>query len=162
MELESPYQSLIEQLLMQIEACYSRAGELNNIRLHGDFHLGNILWRDDMPIIVDLDDCRSGPAIQDIWLLLSGDRVYMTARLQDVMSGYRDFCDFDARELHILEALRTMRMIHYAAWLAQRWSDPAFPLAFPWFASNRYWDEHILGLREQAGLMQEPPLQLEF
>jgi len=159
-ELEVAYESLIDQLVEQIEGCYARAGQLPEIRLHGDFHLGNILWRDDAPIIVDLDDCRTGPAVQDIWLLLSGDRPYMAARLQNVMEGYLDFCDFNPRELHLVEALRTMRMVHYASWLAKRWQDPAFPRAFPWFDSPRYWDEHILSLREQAALMQEPPLPL--
>jgi Ser/Thr protein kinase RdoA (MazF antagonist) len=129
-----------------------------NIRLHGDCHPGNILWTDDGPHIVDFDDARTGPAIQDLWMFLSGDRSYMTARLADLLEGYTQFYDFNPAELHLVEALRTMRLIHYAAWLARRWEDPAFPLAFPWFNSMNYWEDQILILREQAALMNEPAL----
>jgi len=156
--LEIAYRSLAEELIRRIEACYLRAGKPHIIRVHGDCHAGNILWTDGGPHIVDLDDARMGPAIQDLWMFLSGDRAYMTARLADLLAGYTEFRDFDARELHLLEALRTLRMMHYAAWLARRWDDPAFPPAFPWFNSPRYWDEHILSLREQAAMMDEPPL----
>ena len=157
-ELEIPYRTLAEDLLERIRTCFARAGELRYLRLHGDCHPGNILWTDSGPHIVDFDDARMGPAIQDLWMFLSGDRRYMTARLADLLVGYTDFHDFDPRELHLVEALRTLRMMHYAAWIARRWNDPAFPLAFPWFGSNRYWEEHILTLREQAALMDEPPL----
>ncbi|MEA1889904.1 MAG: serine/threonine protein kinase [Pseudomonadota bacterium] len=152
------YQGLTADLIKQIEQCFDRAGEINNIRLHGDCHPGNILWTDKGPHIVDFDDARTGPAIQDLWMFLSGDRAYMTARLADLLEGYTQFYDFNAAELHLVEALRTMRLIHYAAWLARRWDDPAFPLAFPWFNSMNYWEEQILILREQASLMNEPPL----
>ncbi|MFC1665054.1 serine/threonine protein kinase [Pseudomonadota bacterium] len=157
-EIEAAYRSLAEDLIIRVNHCYQRAGDIDIIRLHGDCHLGNILWRDDRFHIVDLDDARSGPAMQDLWMLLSGDRAYMTARLADILEGYGQFCDFDPSELHLTEALRTLRMINYAAWLAKRWSDPAFPRAFPWFAEPRYWDEHVLALREQAALMDEAPL----
>ena len=156
--LDHAYQTLTGDLIIQIEQCFARAGEIQQIRLHGDCHPGNILWTDDGPHIVDFDDARTGPAIQDLWMFLSGDRHYMTARLADLLEGYTQFYDFNAAELHLVEALRTMRMIHYAAWLARRWDDPAFPLAFPWFNSVDYWENHILSLREQAALMNEPAL----
>jgi Ser/Thr protein kinase RdoA (MazF antagonist) len=107
---------------------------------------------------VDLDDARMGPAVQDLWMFLSGDRSEQTPQLEQLLEGYTEFRSFDARELHLIEALRTLRIMHYSAWLARRWQDPAFPLAFPWFDSDRYWDDHILALREQAALMEEEPL----
>ena len=157
-ELELAYSTLTEDLIGQIRSCYEQAGELPYVRLHGDCHPGNILWTDDGPHLVDLDDARMGPAIQDLWMFLGGERAEMTARLEDVLEGYMQFHHFDPRELHLVEALRTLRMMHHAAWLARRWEDPAFPLAFPYFNTNRYWEEHILALREQAALMNEPPL----
>ena len=157
-ELENSYASLITDLMVRIRRAFEAAGNVTNIRLHGDCHPSNILWRDETPHIVDFDDARMGPAIQDLWMFLSGDRQYATARLADVLEGYTQFRDFDSRELHLIEALRTLRMIHYAAWLARRADDPAFKLAFPWFYTHRYWDDHILALREQAALMDEPPL----
>lgn len=158
MELQRPYAALIDNLLVLIQQRMDEAGELDTIRLHGDFHAGNILWRDDVPHIVDFDDARNGPAVQDIWMMLSGDRQFQTARLGDLLEGYTQFRDFDPRELRLIEPLRTLRMIHYAAWVAKRWEDPAFQLAFPWFASARYWDDHILSLREQEAALTEPPL----
>jgi Ser/Thr protein kinase RdoA (MazF antagonist) len=152
------YESLIRDLRQRIDACYRDAGRVAMIRLHGDFHPGNILWRDEGPQIVDFDDARMGPAIQDLWMFLSGDRAYMTARLADLLDGYTRFCDFNPAELHLLEALRTMRMVHFAGWLAKRWDDPAFPQAFPWFDTTNFWEEHILTLREQLAKMDEPPL----
>ena len=158
LELEQAYASLIKDLLARIRHRFEDAGNIATLRIHGDFHPGNILWRDDTPHIVDFDDARSGPAIQDLWLFLSGDRQYQTARLADLLEGYTQFREFNPRELHLTEAFRTLRMIHYAAWLAQRAEDPAFQLAFPWFYTARYWDDHILALREQAAAMDEPPL----
>ena len=152
------YTSITDDLSGQIDACYQRAGAVKNIRLHGDFHPGNILWTDAGPHIVDFDDAKNGPAVQDIWMLLSGDRNYMTARLGDFLEGYTQFFDFDPAELHLIEALRTMRIIHYSYWIASRWHDPAFPAAFPWFDSTRYWEDHVLSLREQSALLNEPPL----
>ena len=157
-ELLHPYESLVRDLLAQIEAVFASCKGVKQIRLHGDCHLGNVLWTENGPHFVDLDDCRSGPAVQDIWMLLSGDRQSMTIQLSDILEGYREFYDFDPRELHLIESLRTLRMIHYSAWLARRWDDPAFPMHFPWFSENRYWEEQILSLREQFALIQEPPL----
>ncbi len=156
--LQTAYRTLAEDLLARIRNCYERAGDVEYIRLHGDCHPGNILWTDDGPHIVDLDDARMGPAIQDLWMFLSGDRSYRQERLMDLLVGYTDFRDFNTRELHLVEALRTLRQMHYAAWIARRWDDPAFPQAFPWFAEAKFWEEHILGLREQAAAMDEAPL----
>ena len=156
--IETAYRTLTEDLLQQISSAYNNAGDIQKIRLHGDCHPGNILWTDDGPHFVDLDDCRTGPAIQDIWMLISGDRHEMQTQLIDIIEGYLQFHDFDHRELLLIEPLRTLRILHYAAWLARRWEDPAFPRAFPWFNTARYWEDHILALREQASLMNEPAL----
>jgi len=156
--IETAYRTLTEDLLQQISSAYNNAGDVQKIRLHGDCHPGNILWTDDGPHFVDLDDCRTGPAIQDIWMLISGDRHEMQTQLIDIIEGYLQFHDFDHRELLLIEPLRTLRILHYAAWLARRWEDPAFPRAFPWFNTARYWEDHILALREQASLMNEPAL----
>ncbi len=141
-----------------VEAAFERAGDLRALRLHGDCHPSNVLWTDAGPHFVDFDDSRMGPAIQDLWLLLPGDREGASRALADLLAGYEDFAEFDPRELHLIEALRTLRLIHYSAWLARRWDDPAFPAAFPWFNTQRYWEERILELREQIGAMQEGPL----
>ena len=154
------YQSLTDDLLIDIDAAFARAQGYAVIRLHGDCHPGNILWTDQGPHFVDLDDCINGPALQDLWMLLSGERAERAMQLSDVLAGYEDFHSFDLRELHLLEALRTLRLMSHAAWLARRWDDPAFPPAFPWFASGRFWEDHILALREQAAAMQEPPLSV--
>ena len=159
-DLRETWQSVIDQALEGVRVCYVRAGNVKNIRLHGDCHAGNILYTDDGPHFVDFDDCRLGPAVQDLWMLLSGSREEMTIQLRDVLDAYQEFADFDRRELHLLEALRTLRLIHYSAWLAERWDDPAFPLAFPWFNSQRYWQDRILELREQVSAMQEGPLHV--
>lgn len=159
--LQEAYASLVRDLLVQCETAFERAAGCRMLRLHGDCHGGNILWTGAGAHIVDLDDCRTGPAVQDIWMLLSGERSEMIKQLSDILEGYTEFFDFDARELHLIEALRTLRMINYAAWLARRWDDPAFPLSFPWFNTDRYWDEHVLNLREQAALMNEAPLTWE-
>jgi Ser/Thr protein kinase RdoA (MazF antagonist) len=157
-DLEVAYTSLCVDLLAGVAACFSRAGETRYIRIHGDFHPGNVLVLDERVHIVDLDDARMGPGIQDLWMFLSGDRYEQRPQLEELLEGYTEFRDFDARELHLVEALRTLRMMHYAAWLARRWDDPAFKLAFPWFNGQRYWDEHVLSLREQLALMSEGPL----
>jgi Ser/Thr protein kinase RdoA (MazF antagonist) len=157
-DLLKTWQSVAEQALDGVRRCYERAGPVASLRLHGDCHAGNVLWTDDGPHFVDFDDCRMGPAVQDLWMLLSGERAEMTRQLGDVLSGYEDFCEFDTRELHLVEALRTLRLLHYSAWLARRRDDPAFPAAFPWFNTQRYWQDRILELREQVALMDEPPL----
>ncbi len=151
--LLSTYLNTVSEALTQIDACYERAGMIKLIRLHGDCHLGNLLWTDDGPHFVDFDDARQGPAIQDLWMLLAGDREEMRWQLDDVLAGYEDFCEFNWREIHLIEALRTLRIIHYAAWLARRWDDPAFPAAFPWFNTAQFWHDHILQLQEQITAM---------
>ncbi|HSC81342.1 MAG TPA: serine/threonine protein kinase [Chitinolyticbacter sp.] len=157
-DLLPAYRSVVDQALQGVAYCYERAGAVAAIRLHGDVHGGNVLWTPDGPHFVDLDDARMGPAVQDLWMLLSGEREERVRQLADVLAGYEDFCEFDTRELHLIEALRTLRLIHYAGWLAQRWEDPAFPHAFLWFNTQRYWQDHILALREQVAVMDEPPL----
>jgi len=157
-DLVDAYKSLTSQLLDEAEQCYNRAGDVPLIRCHGDCHPSNVLWTDEGPHIVDFDDARMAPAVQDIWMFLAGDRAEMTAGLDAVLSGYTEFCDFDGRQLHLIEALRTLRLIHYYGWLAKRWDDPAFKIAFPWFNTQRCWEDHILNLREQAALLHEPPL----
>ena len=157
-DLDTAYRSAVDLALESVRYCFSRAGEVASLRLHGDCHVGNVLWTDQGPHFVDFDDSRMGPAVQDLWMLLSGDRADMVHQLTDVLVGYEDFCDFNERELHLIEALRTLRLIHYAAWLAHRWDDPAFKQAFPWFNTQRYWQDRILELREQIALMDEPPL----
>ncbi len=157
-ELEPAYRTLADDLIARARVCFERAGAVRYIRLHGDCHPGNILWHDGVPHIVDFDDACMGPAVQDLWLYLSGRRTYMTRCLAELLEGYTLFREFDPRELHLVEALRTLRMMHHAAWLARRWDDPAFPRAFPWFGTRNFWDEHVLALREQAALMDEEPL----
>ena len=157
-DLDAAWRSVAEQALEGVRHCYARAGEVKMLRLHGDCHAGNVLWTDDGPHFVDFDDSRMGSAVQDLWMLLSGERADMVRQMGDVLAGYEDFCEFDPRELHLVEALRTLRLIHYSGWLAQRWDDPAFKQAFPWFNTQRYWQDRILELREQIALMQEPPL----
>jgi Ser/Thr protein kinase RdoA (MazF antagonist) len=156
--LEAAFRSLADTLLEQIETAFTAAAPYRRLRLHGDCHLGNILWTATGPHIVDFDDCRSGPAVQDLWMLLSGGRTEMEAQLGALLSGYRQFCDFNAAELALIEPLRTLRMLYYCSWLARRWDDPAFPRNFPWFNSERYWQDQILSLREQQALLAEPPL----
>ena len=157
-ELLESWKTISAQALDGVRRCYDRAGDIRLLRLHGDCHPGNVLWTDDGPHFVDFDDSRSGPAIQDLWMLLSGERSEMLSQFSDLLAGYEDFFEFQPRELYLLEALRTLRLLHYSGWLAMRWDDPAFPLAFPWFNTVRYWQDRILELREQVALMDEPPL----
>ena len=146
--------------LERIAACFARAGDIKTIRLHGDCHGGNVLYTDSGPHFVDFDDARMGPAIQDLWMLLSGTPDEMTKQLREVIEAYEEFCEFDRRELYLIEALRTLRLIHYSAWLASRWQDPAFPIAFPFFNTSRYWQDRVLELKEQIAAMDEAPLSL--
>jgi len=158
-ELLDAYNSLARDLLERIEKRFA-ATPYREIKLHGDCHPSNILWRDEHPHFVDFDDARNGPAIQDLWMLISGDREQQSLQMSKLLEGYRQFYDFDMAELSLVESLRTLRIMHYAAWLARRWDDPAFPMNFPWFNTPRYWSDHILELREQLAAIDEPPLQI--
>jgi Ser/Thr protein kinase RdoA (MazF antagonist) len=157
-ELAESWKVITQQALAGVQQCFSSVPNYTSIRLHGDCHVGNVLWTEDGPRFVDLDDSRMGPAVQDLWMLLSGDRAAMSQQLHHVLAGYQDFAELDRRELHLVEALRTLRLIHYSAWIARRWDDPAFPAAFPWFDTQRYWQDRILELREQIAAMEEGPL----
>ena len=159
-DLVDAYRSVADDLLARVTEAFARAGDVRPLRLHGDCHPGNLLWTDDGVHLVDLDDCLTGPAVQDLWMLLSGDRVAMGVQLGEILEGYRRFHDFDPRELHLVEALRALRLLHHSAWIARRWNDPAFPLAFPWFGGQRYWQEQVLALREQIAALDEGPLEL--
>jgi len=160
-ELREVYRGVADQALAAVQRLFDAAGPVRSLRLHGDCHPGNLLWTDEGPHFVDLDDACMGPAVQDLWMLLSGERAAMTRQLSVLLRGYEQFHDFDYRELQLIEALRTLRLIHYAAWIARRWDDPAFPAAFPWFGSPCYWQDRILELREQIALMEGPPLALQ-
>lgn len=157
-DLRDAYHIIAEQVLRKVENKFQQTANVAYFRIHADCHPGNILWTDDGPHFVDFDDTRMGPAVQDLWMLLSGNRRDMSIQLSDLLEGYTEFCDFNPVELNLLEALRTLRMIHYSAWLARRWDDPSFPKNFPWFSSPRYWEEQILALKEQLALMDEEPL----
>lgn len=156
-DAEAGWREVTDEALGMIAEAFATSGP-RHVRLHGDCHLGNVLWDADGPHFVDLDDALNGPAIQDLWMLLSGDRAAMTRQLGAVLDGYEGFMDFDRRELRLIEPLRTLRMIHHSAWIARRWIDPAFPVAFPWFDSPKYWAEQITRLRQQVRAMAEPPL----
>ncbi|GMR16103.1 MAG: serine/threonine protein kinase [Gammaproteobacteria bacterium] len=158
-EVRTNYQYAAEEALQLVEQRYD-AILPRNIRLHGDCHPGNLLWRDDAPHFVDLDDCRMGPAVQDLWMLLSGTNDEMSIQFRHLLEGYETFFEFDPAELSLIEALRTLRLLHYSAWLARRWDDPAFPQHFPWFDSPRYWEEQMITLREQIERLQQPSIQL--
>jgi Ser/Thr protein kinase RdoA (MazF antagonist) len=158
--LADKYAELTETLLEEVE---DRAGGWRGTsvgRILGDCHRGNILWTDAGPHFVDLDDCVTGPAIQDLWMLIAGNRDEMTVELTDLLRGYEQFLPFERREVALIEPLRALRMIHYSGWLARRWHDPAFPQAFPWFGAPRYWEEHYRALEDQLAQVREPPLEL--
>lgn len=169
---EEPYQFLLEHhfipeylkpnfckaaetAIQKIKDAVQTIGTVDSIRLHGDCHAGNVLWRDEGPHIVDLDDCLMGPAIQDFWMLLSGDAKQIEDQLEKIISGYSEFHDFNPRERHLIEPLRTLRMLHYSGWLAKRWADPAFPLSFPWFNTPVYWQNLMNNLNEQIELLDQ-------
>ncbi|MBT4162725.1 MAG: serine/threonine protein kinase, partial [Gammaproteobacteria bacterium] len=158
-ELVDAYSSVSENLLRMIEDKFA-AFHGQQLRLHADCHMGNVLWRDEQPHFVDFDDARTGPAIQDLWMLLSGDETSQAIQMKHILMGYRDFRDFDPSELQLIEPLRTLRMMYHAAWIARRWDDPAFPRAFPFFNTQKYWSEHILELREQWAAIEAPALAL--
>jgi Ser/Thr protein kinase RdoA (MazF antagonist) len=163
----APWLDAARSALAAAAQCFTRAAPLATIRLHGDCHPGNILWTEpggnghaEGPHFVDLDDCRNGPALQDLWMLTSGTRAEVTQQLRALLAGYAQFAAFEARQLHLLEALRTLRMIHYSAWLARRWSDPIFPPNFPWFNTAAYWSDQTRALLDQCEAMQAPALQI--
>ncbi len=158
--LADKYEDLTDELLGEVERQTAGWRGAALLRIHGDCHRGNILWTDAGPHFVDLDDCQTGPAIQDLWMLLAGGRQEMRSQLRDFLAGYEQFMPFDRGELALIESLRALRMIHYAAWLARRWHDPAFPKAFPWFAEPRYWEDHYRALEEQLGAVTEEPIEL--
>ncbi|ACM21106.1 protein serine/threonine kinase [Geotalea daltonii FRC-32] len=158
-EYRDSYTALTEQLLTSIDRTMVEV-PFRAIRVHGDCHSGNILWRGGAPHFVDFDDSRMAPAVQDLWMMLSGERPRQTAQMAALIEGYNEFCDFNPAELRLIGALRALRMLHYSAWLARRWQDPIFPRTFPWFNTIRYWGEHILELREQLAALEEPPLEL--
>ncbi len=161
-DLREAYAGVSAQALAGVRRAYARAGDVRTLRVHGDVHAGNVLWSiantNAGPHFVDFDDARTAPAVQDLWMLLSGDRASIEHQLSKVLEGYEQFRRFDRRELNLVEALRTLRLLHYSAWIAQRWDDPAFPAAFPWFNTQRYWQDRILELREQVALMDEEPI----
>ena len=154
-DVRSAYDSTTAHLIERIAPLFA---DVPSQRIHGDCHMGNVLWREDTPHFVDFDDCVMGPPIQDLWMLLSGDRADQTYQLSVILDAYQEFYDFDTRSLVLIEPLRTLRILHHVAWIGRRWTDPAFPLAFPLFTSARYWSEHLLSLREQMALLDEPPL----
>ncbi|MDP3253123.1 MAG: serine/threonine protein kinase [Hydrogenophaga sp.] len=169
-EVRTAWTAALDEALALIEAHATlrpgapvEEGGIARIRLHGDCHPGNILWTPEGqpgagPHFVDLDDARTGPAVQDIWMLLSGDRRQQNQQLGALIDGYEQFRPFDRRELALIEPLRTLRLIHYSAWIARRWDDPAFPINFPWFGTRDYWQGQVDMLVEQIEEMQGSPL----
>jgi Ser/Thr protein kinase RdoA (MazF antagonist) len=163
-DLREAWREAADRAVDGARRAFARVGEIAWLRVHGDCHIGNVLWRPSTgnapggPHFVDLDDARMAPAVQDLWMLVSGDRTTMGTQLGHLLRGYEDFSEFDDRELQLLEALRTLRLLHYSAWLARRWEDPAFPIAFPWFNTPRYWQDRVLELREQIAAMDEEPV----
>lgn len=155
--LTKPFFTILEQV---IDVAAKQYQVEQQIRLHGDCHAGNILWRDEGPHFVDLDDCRTGPAIQDLWMMLSGDRQQQLLQIDTLLMGYEEFFSFESSQLVLIESLRTMRVVNYMAWLCKRWQDPAFPRNFPWFNTEKYWEQQILMLKEQMSALQQPPLSL--
>ena len=158
LEVRAAWIDAADRALDEARRVWARVGDVPLLRLHGDCHVGNVLWTDSGPHFVDFDDSRTGPAVQDLWMLLTGEGEQLHAQLGALLRGYRVFADFDRRELLLVEPLRTLRLVHYSAWIARRWHDPAFPAAFPWFGSSRYWQERTAELRAQLDAMREPPL----
>lgn len=155
--LDVPFYTILDQVIELADQQYQPE---TLIRLHGDCHAGNILWTDNGPHFVDLDDCRTGPAIQDLWMMLSGNREQQLLQLDTMLMGYEEFFTFEPKQLVLIESLRAMRVINYMAWLCNRWQDPAFPKNFPWFEGEKYWEQQILMLKEQMSALQQPPLSL--
>ncbi len=156
--LTEQYARVSEQVIGRVRQSFDAFGVLPRLRIHGDCHAGNILWRESGPLFVDLDDCMSGPRIQDLWMFLSGDAASQQSSWAAIMEGYEQFGEFDYAELTLVEALRSLRILHHAAWIAHRWTDPAFPRAFPWFGEARFWERHLSDLFEQLAAMDDPPI----
>jgi Ser/Thr protein kinase RdoA (MazF antagonist) len=156
--LHERYTAVSGALLESVSAAFALVGPVGSIRLHGDCHLGNLLWNEQGPVFVDLDDCAMGPRIQDLWMMLAGSPDEQQRQWSELLEGYRQFADVDFAELRLIEPLRSLRMLHHAAWVAHRWGDPAFPRAFPWFGEERYWEGYLQDLLEQIGQIEDPPL----
>ncbi len=159
--ISTAFFTILDQVIAVATEQYLPAKHMQQIRLHGDCHAGNILWRDEGPHFVDLDDCRTGPAIQDLWMMLSGDRQQQLLQLDTLLMGYEEFFTFENEQLILIESLRAMRVVNYMAWLCKRWQDPAFPQNFPWFNTEKYWEQQILMLKEQMSSLQQAPLSLQ-
>jgi Ser/Thr protein kinase RdoA (MazF antagonist) len=156
--LQERYDSTSATLLEKVELTFQQAGDVRNIRIHGDCHMGNLLWNERGPVLVDLDDCAMGPRVQDLWMMLAGSGSDQQRQWSELLEGYSQFADFDYREVRLIEALRALRMIHHAAWVSHRWLDPAFPRAFPWLGEARYWEGYLRDLVEQIEVIEDPPL----
>ncbi len=152
------YAQISEVLIERVREVFAEVGQVREVRIHGDCHLGNLLWNEQGPVFVDLDDCAMGPRVQDLWMVLSGSPSDQQRQWADLAEGYQQFADFDFRELRLIEPLRTLRMLHHAAWVSHRWNDPAFPRAFPWFGEERYWEGYLGDLRDQMAAIEDPPL----
>lgn len=157
--VRAAFRDVGELLLSEVEQAFAAVAP-DALRVHGDAHASNILWTEVGPHLVDFDDCMTAPAVQDLWMFLSGSEAERQAQLDDLLAGYTDFADFNPAELRLIEPLRTLRLLHYNAWIARRWDDPAFPRAFPWFTSVRYWEDLLNMLREQQAVLYEPPLRM--
>ncbi len=156
--LTDRYAQASQLLLERVEALMQDVGPVEEVRLHGDCHLGNLLWSEHGPVFVDLDDCMTGPRVQDLWMLFSGTPAEQRREWDELLTGYQQFADFDFREVRLIEALRALRMLHHAGWVAQRWADPAFPRAFPWFGETRHWESYVTDLLEQSITIENQPL----
>jgi Ser/Thr protein kinase RdoA (MazF antagonist) len=156
--LHARYESVSATLLERVEQTLQDAGDVRDIRIHGDCHMGNLLWNERGPVLVDLDDCAMGPRVQDLWMMLAGSGTEQQRQWSELLEGYAQFADFDFREVRLIEALRALRMLHHAAWVSHRWLDPAFPRAFPWLGEARYWEGYLRDLIEQVEVIEDPPL----
>jgi Ser/Thr protein kinase RdoA (MazF antagonist) len=156
--MRARYGDVSATLIEGIESAFAQAGPLSMIRLHGDCHLGNILWQQRGPLLVDLDDCVNGPRIQDLWMFLSGNADEQQSQWAQIVEGYKQFGSIEFRELRLVEPLRAVRMLNHAAWVAERWTDPAFPRAFPWAGETRFWEGYVGDLMQQCQALEEPPL----
>jgi len=157
-ELRERYAAVSSLVIERAESAFAQAGQVGQLRLHGDCHLGNLLWNERGPVFIDLDDCATGPRIQDLWMMLSGSPAEQQGQWSELLEGYQQFADFDFHELLLIEPLRALRMLHHVAWVAHRWSDPAFPRAFPWIGERRYWEGYLGDLLEQVAAIEAPPL----